>query len=144
MKCYTIGYGGRQPQNFLALLQQHGIHTVVDVRLRPDRASFGLYTKAKSEDKGIQGFLHTGGIAYVSLIELGNIFREDEHWRERYQRLLDQAEDVLLERLAQISSPLGAFSPFCLLCAERRVTDCHRQLIAESLIKRGWEVEHIE
>ena len=144
MKCYTIGYGGRQPQDLLALLQQHGIHTVVDVRLRPDRASFGLYTKAKSEDKGIQGFLHTGGIAYVSLIELGNIFREDEQWRERYQRLLAQAGDVLLERLAQISSALDSFGPFCLLCAERRVADCHRQLITESLIKQGWQVEHIE
>ena len=138
MKCYSIGYGGRQPQDFLALLQQHGIHTVVDVRLRPDRASFGLYSKAKSADKGIQGFLHTGGIAYVSLIELGNIFREDAQWRERYQRLLAQAGDVLLERFAQIPVP------FCLLCAERRVADCHRQLIAECLIEQGWQVEHIQ
>ena len=138
MKCYSIGYGGRQPQDFLALLQQHGIHTVVDVRLRPDRASFGLYSRAKSADNGIQGFLHTGGIAYVSLIELGNIFREDAQWRERYQRLLVQAGDILLERLAQIPVP------FCLLCAERRVADCHRQLIAECLIKQGWQVEHIQ
>ncbi len=138
MKCYSIGYGGRQPQDFLALLQQHGIHTVVDVRLRPDRASFGLYSKAKFADKGIQGFLHAGGIAYVSLIELGNIFREDAQWRERYQRLLVQAGDILLERLAQIPVP------FCLLCAERRVADCHRQLIAECLIKQGWQVEHIQ
>jgi uncharacterized protein (DUF488 family) len=138
MKCYTIGYGGRRPQDFLALLQQHEVRTVVDVRLRPDRASFGLYTQAKSEDKGIQGFLHTGGIGYVSLLELGNLFREDEHWRERYQRLLAQAGDVLLERLAHVPGP------FCLLCAERRVADCHRQFIAESLVKQSWQVEHIE
>ena len=120
-KCYTIGYGGRRPQEFLALLRQHGVNTLVDVRLRPDRASMGVYTQAKSPEKGIQGLLAQGGIAYVSLVELGNPFLGDERWQERYRRLLEQAGDLLLERLFFIPLPL------CLMCAERRVTDCHRQ-----------------
>ncbi len=137
-KCCTIGYGGRQPQDFLALLQQHGIKTVVDVRLRPDRASLGIYTQAKSSEKGIQGLLLKGDIRYESLVELGNVFRGDEQWRERYRRLLARAGDILTERLSHISGPL------CLLCAEQRAAECHRQVIAEYLVQQGWEVEHIQ
>ena len=137
-KCYTIGYGGRRPQDFLALLQQHGIKTIVDVRLRPDRASLGIYTQAKSPEKGIQGLLLKGGIHYLSLVELGNLFREDAQWRERYCRLLAQAGDVLVERLSDVPGP------FCLLCAEQRAAECHRQVIAEYLAQQGWAVQHLE
>ena len=138
MKFFTIGYGGRKPQGFLTLLQQHGVRTIVDVRLRPDRASMGIYTRAKSAEKGIQGLLRKVGVDYVSLLELGNLFRDDEHWRERYRLLLERAGDLLTERLRSVSPP------FCLMCAEQQVNDCHRQYIAEYLAQRRWEVEHIE
>ena len=48
MKFYTIGYGGRKPQEFLDLLKQKGVKVVVDVRLRPDFASMGSFCRIKS------------------------------------------------------------------------------------------------
>ncbi|MBM4255806.1 MAG: DUF488 domain-containing protein [Deltaproteobacteria bacterium] len=138
MLFFTIGYGGRQPQQFLHLLRSHGVKTVVDVRLRPDRASMGVYSQAKSPEKGIQGLLRQGEIDYLSLIELGNLFRDNERWRERYRLLLERVGDLLTERLISVAPP------FCLLCAEQQVSDCHRLMIAEYLVQHGWEGEHIE
>lgn len=138
MQVYTIGYGGRRPQAFLDLLQQHDIKRIVDVRLRPDRASMGTYSKAKRPDKGIQGLLSQRDIAYVSLTELGNVFMGSEDWSERYQRLMQRAGDLLIERLLEIDAP------YCLMCAERQVAGCHRQIIAAHLMQHGFEIEHIE
>lgn len=138
MKVFTIGYGGRNPQDFLDLLKKKNTRAVVDVRLRPDRSSMGAYVKAKDPDKGIAHLLEEANIRYFSLVELGNIFLDCDDWKQRYQKLLEQAGDLLIDRLRQVPGP------FCLMCAEKQVARCHRQLIAEYLSRKGYLVEHIE
>lgn len=137
---YTIGYGGRAPQEFVGLLTRHGVRTIVDVRLRPDRASMGAYVLAKNPGKGIQALLSRADIGYVSMIQLGNIFLSDPAWQLKYQRLLAAAGDVLVAPL--LALPADA-QPVCLLCAERAAADCHRTLIAEYLTTRGCTVHAI-
>ena len=138
MKVYTIGYGGRNPKEFLDLLEANEIKAVVDVRLRPDRSSMGIYVKAKDPGKGIQGLLSRADILYFSYVELGNVFQDYEDWEVRYRTLLDKAGDLLTERLSKVPVP------FCLMCAEKRSIHCHRLIIAEYLKHKGYNVEHIE
>ncbi len=137
MKLYTIGYGGRSPDDFLKLLRDNGVKTLVDVRLRPDRASMGAYVKSKDAAKGIEALLGRADIRYVSIVELGNVFLDFEDWEARYRRLLNQAGDLLTHRLLQVPPP------FCLMCAEKAAPQCHRAIIAEYLASNGWEVQHI-
>lgn len=138
MKLYTIGYGGRDPDEFLSLLRANGIRVVVDVRLRPDRSSMGAYRLARKGTEGIQRLLNDAGVQYYSFVELGNLFLDFEDWQTRYRRLMDKAGDLLMERL------LGLPMPFCLLCAERSPDCCHRTIMAEYLVRKGYAVKHIE
>jgi uncharacterized protein (DUF488 family) len=138
MKLYTIGYGGRNPHDFVELLKENNITSIIDVRLRPDRAAMGIYARAKTDDKGIQGLLAQVNIEYRSFIELGNVFGELPDWRDRYQNLLNVAGFILCERLNQLSSP------FCLMCAERHASECHRKIIADYLVEKGYEVVHLQ
>jgi uncharacterized protein (DUF488 family) len=139
MKFYTIGYGGRVPADLVEVFVSHGIRSVADVRIRPDRASMGAYVKARTPDKGIEKLLGDHGIEYRSILELGNLFRDLDDWQPSYRALIQQSGELLVGRLAQMPQP------FCLMCAEKRVAECHRQVIAEFLVAtRGWLVEHIE
>jgi uncharacterized protein (DUF488 family) len=138
VKLFTIGYGGRTPDDFVARLTAAGVKAVVDVRLRPDKASMGSYVKASDPAKGIEGLLARNGIGYLSLVELGNLFMGYEDWPARYGKFLGRAGDLLFDGLA------GVPEPFCLMCAEKRAAECHRGQIAECLAAKGWEVEHLE
>jgi len=139
MKFFTIGYGGRSPDELAGLLRQNGVVTVVDVRLHPDRAYSGTWKKAKTPDKGIEKVLSDAGIGYVSLVELGNPFLNEPDWEPRYRQLLEESGDQRTRPLESVPQP------FCLLCAEKRVAECHRGLIAEYLVRtKGAGVQHLE
>ena len=125
MEAFTAGYGGRVPDEFAKMLATAGVKIVVDVRLRPDRAAMGNFAKA--------------GVGYVSLPELGNVFLEYDDWAERYAKFLDAAGPLLFDRLA------GVAGPICLMCAEKRVCECHRRHVAEYLTRtRAWKFTHLE
>jgi hypothetical protein len=97
----------------------------------------GIYAKAKDPAKGIEGLLAKQDIRYVSLVELGNTFLEFDDWPQRYLQMLERAGDLLIERLLQLPPP------FCLLCAEKDPDQCHRKIIADYLVQKGYSAEHI-
>jgi uncharacterized protein (DUF488 family) len=135
-KLFTIGYGGRSPEELLERLARHGVRAVVDVRLSP-RGHLGSFTRASAGGKGIQGLLARRGIEYVWVRELGNPFRDRADWREPYRAHLESLGAAVLDLLA------GVPEPYCLLCAEHRPSECHRACVAERLADAGYEIEHL-
>lgn len=137
VKCHTTGYGGDTPSGFIAKFKQRGVGLVIDVRLRPDRACMTAFKRTKSPDQGIEKLLREGGISYLSVVELGNVFMDYDDWSARYQELIERAGDLLLRKVLELSVP------FCLLCSEKDPSQCHRKHIADKLIALGYEVVHI-
>ncbi|MGZ4885700.1 MAG: DUF488 family protein [Halobacteriota archaeon] len=136
--CYTIGYGGWAPQDFLDALTARGVIAVVDVRLRPNRAYMGTWVKAKTSEKGIERLLASEGLQYTWLPQLGNVYIDEKSWRELYEANVAQHGEEMEKLLLEIPQP------FALMCAERKVTDCHREYIAAYLVQHGWQMEKIE
>ena len=61
------------------------------------------------------------------------MFRDLDDWRPSYSALFERAGDLLVARLGELPEP------FCLMCAEKRVVECHRLVIADFLVEnRGW------
>ena len=123
MVIFTIGYGGRKFADFVALLQQHGISLVVDVRRFP-RSKAPEYEKESLEAK-----LPEFGISYIWMGNTLGGFRrggypkymESDDYRGGISKLLELAE----------------WGSLVLMCKERSDAGCHRRYIVETLAGKG-------
>ena len=136
---YTIGYGGRHPQDFVTLLTQANIGLVCDVRAEPRRAYRGTYTFNPEKGSGpLPRLLAQVGIAYEWFPELGNPDRQDPEIRA-FQQLMAREAESRLQRLRTCVQALRA----CLLCAEQDAQRCHRRIITAHLADYGYVVQHL-
>jgi uncharacterized protein (DUF488 family) len=136
---YTIGYGGRHPQDFVTLLTQANIGLVCDVRAEPRRAYRGIYTFNPEKGSGpLPRLLAQVGIAYDWFPELGNPDRQDPEIRA-FQQLMIQEAESRLQRLRACVQVMRA----CLLCAEQDAQRCHRRIITAYLTAYGYGVQHL-
>ena len=148
---YTIGHSNVSAQKIIELLQKHHIEIVVDVRSAPySRYSpqFNRETLAKT--------LESHGIEYAYAGDyLGGRPKDPTCYRQPpaaggktdYRNAVDYAEVARrpryqrgLERLMEIAQEKAT----AILCSEENPRHCHRHwLIAQSLLERGFEVQHI-
>lgn len=123
MAIFTIGYGGRRFGDFVALLQQHGISLVVDVRRLP-KSKMPEYNKESIEAK-----LPQFGISYIWMGDTLGGFR-----RGGYSKYMEsdgyQAGTTKLLELAEQGN-------IVLMCKERADAACHRRYIVETLTSNG-------
>ena len=127
---YTIGFTKKSLEEFITRLQEAGVDTIVDIRLRPNSQLSGF---AKQRD--LPFILNAFDIGYEYQPELAPTdeildgYRKDKDWaayEERFRPLLSEraAEATARELLARYSAP-------CLLCSEDTPEQCHRRLVAE-------------
>lgn len=141
---WTVGHSTRTFDDFLELLVRHGVRTLVDVRQFPSSRRYPHFHAAALADR-----LGAEGIEYVHEVDLGGWRRPlpdspNTYWRHpQFRGYADYQATAqyraALERLIERASR----RPTAIMCAEAVPWRCHRQLIADSLALRGYEVLHI-
>lgn len=137
---YTIGHSKHSPEDFVALLKQHGVTALADVRSIPYSRFNPQFIKDALERE-----LKRQGIKYVFLgRELGA--RSDDPacysgGRVQYGRL---AQTALFKSGIERVKRGAEGHRIALMCAEKEPLECHRTLlVARALDQGGMEVSHI-
>lgn len=137
---YTIGYEGRSPEDFLALLRANDVQQLVDTRLRAASRKRGFSRRALSEE------LAAGGIEYRHAVALGTpaeMMKERQalgaYDLERYAQHLDALPELLEQTAAGVEGRRVA-----LMCFELDPATCHRTVVASRLARlTGGLVRHL-
>lgn len=141
---HTVGHSTRTLPAFLALLAAHRIGLVVDVRRWPTSRRHPHFGR-----EALRTALAAAGIEYLGRVDLGGYRRpapDSPHtaWRSGgFRGYADfMGTDVFARILAELE-PLLARTRAALMCAEAVPWRCHRQLLADALVVRGWTVRHV-
>lgn len=141
---YTIGHSTRSADEFLEFLQAHGIQQLVDVRRYPGSRRYPHFGS-----DALKVFLSEAGIAYVHEPDLGGRRQPDadspnDYWRNaQFRAYADyMAAAPFREAITRLISA-AAQGPTAVMCAEAVPWRCHRQLIADVLVSRGFPVLNI-
>ena len=139
---FTIGYGSRSLEDFIAILKARQIEYVIDVRSSP-------YSKFKPEfsKEMLERFLQRAGIRFLFMGEtLGGQPRDPEcqtDGKVDYDKVRAQA--FFQRGIERLKNAFGQQLSAALVCSEGRPEQCHRsKLIGEALAAVGVPVCHID
>jgi uncharacterized protein (DUF488 family) len=140
----TIGHSTHPIERFIELASQHAIEAIADVRRRPASRRHPQFNS-----RALEASLDEAGIAYVPLgDELGGLRRPRTEGPASSLRgaLAAYAEHMHTDKFGaglRRLEDLARARRTAVMCAEGDWRHCHRQLIAEALLSRGWDVLHV-
>ena len=141
---YTVGHSTRSLDQLVAVLEAACVRRLIDVRTVPRSRRHPQFAR-----EALAGSLPERGIEYRPEQALGGFRRGrpdslNRGWRQpafrgyadymqsaEFRAALDRAAALALERVT------------CLMCAEAQWWRCHRRLISDALVVRGWSVRHL-
>ncbi len=140
----TVGHSTRTIDDFIRLLQAHGVTCVADVRTIP-RSRHNPQFNAESLPESLK----QAGIGYVHLAGLGGLRHTSRTspntgWRNAsFRGFADYMQTPEFESALEELLGLASRGQVALMCAEAVPWRCHRSLIADALLVRGIGTEHI-
>jgi uncharacterized protein (DUF488 family) len=143
---YTIGHSTRSIEQFIALLAEHGVELLVDVRRFP-----GSRRHPQFESAALAASLAEAGIAYLHAEALGgrrssgkSAASPNTAWRnDAFRAYADYMATPEFRRALDRLVALSAERAAAVMCAEAVPWRCHRRLITDALLARGIPVADI-
>jgi uncharacterized protein (DUF488 family) len=140
----TIGHSTRSLEDFVGLLQAHGIERLVDVRTVPRSRRNPQFNK-----ESLPASLAAAGISYEHCAGLGGLRRPrpdspNAGWRnEGFRGYADYMQTPDFELNVEKLIERAREGRVAVMCAEAVPWRCHRSLLADALQVRGVKVAHI-
>src|SRR5438477_576302 len=142
---YTIGHSTRTHEDFLALLQAHGIQRLVDIRAFPMSRRHPQFNR-----EAMQAWLAEAGIEYVWEKDLGGRrgkgLPDSPNKGLRNDSFRNYADYMLTPPFQAAATGvvrMAAEKPTAIMCAEAVYFHCHRMLVSDYLVAHGNPVLHI-
>ncbi|HVA51745.1 MAG TPA: DUF488 domain-containing protein [Pirellulales bacterium] len=142
---WTIGHSDRSIEEFLDLLSGEKIELVADIRRFPASRTHPQFNSealaAALEQRGVN-YRHFAGLGGRRNTRLAG--SPNTAWRvDSFNRYADyMTTDDFLASLEELMDA-AAERRTVLMCSEAVPWRCHRRLVADALIVRGWEVHDI-
>lgn len=141
---FTIGHSTHSIEEFIELLAAHHVHHLVDVRSIPKSRHVPQFNT-----DALDLSLHAAGIDYTHLKALGGRRHSRKNsintgWRNTsFRGYADyMSTPQFAEGLAALIQ-IARTTPTVIMCAEAVPWRCHRSLIADAMILKGWDVRDI-
>jgi uncharacterized protein (DUF488 family) len=141
---FTIGHSNRTIEEFIGLLWANGVERVMDIRTIPR----SRHNPQFNED-ALARALRAKRIGYVHLKKLGGLrhARADSvnlGWHNTsFRGFADYMQTEDFEQGLERAMKLAEAKPSALMCAEAVPWRCHRSLVADALVVRGFLVMDI-
>jgi uncharacterized protein (DUF488 family) len=140
----TVGHSNHEERHFIDLLSGQGAELLVDVRVNP-RSRYPHFNRS-----ALAASLEGAGIGYAHLGETLGGRRDpapdspnvgwEENWFRGYADHM--ANEQFAAGIAQLEE-LSREQRTAVMCAEADWRSCHRRMIADALLNRGWRILHI-
>jgi uncharacterized protein (DUF488 family) len=141
-RIYTIGHSTRSLEEFTALLAEHGVVRLADIRRYPASRRYPHFA-----GESMQQTLPEQGIAYEHFDSLGGRRKtsdDSENGAWKNEQFRGYADHMATDEFrSAVDRLLADERSTAVMCAEAVPWRCHRNLLADDLIRRGVEVLHI-
>jgi uncharacterized protein (DUF488 family) len=139
---WTVGHSNHEFSHFLSILAPASIAIIADVRLIP-----GSRRHTQFQRENMQTALAAAGIGYRHFPDLGGRRKHrtpnspNTAWRvESFNAYADHMQTKEFRDALSRLEQLAAAQPTAIMCAEALPWRCHRRLIADALVAKGWTV----
>jgi len=141
---HTIGHSTRAIETIIGLLKAHRIELLVDVRRWPASRRYPHFDR-----EALNTSLRDAGIEYVWRGDLGGFRKASANspniaWKiGAFRAYADFMLTLPFDQMMEELETLAQKKRIALMCAEAVPWRCHRQLLADACLIRGWSVRHI-